>query len=563
MLKNFTVRNIALIDRVDLEFDDGLNVLSGETGAGKSVILEAVDFALGAKADKALIRSGETECFVRAEFCALSPAVSGLLSEFEIEEGESLIITRRYNADGRGSVKINGCPATSAMLKRLAPYLAEVHGQSEHFSLLKEQSRIALLDRAGGEEAERAKLKVKELCLARREIVKKSALLCGDGRERERRLDMLRFQIDEIERAELKEGEEEELLSLRDKLRNAEKILTGLSIAREAILSDGGSADAARTAQNALTKISKYGEELSALAERLVGVIDELSDIGADAEALVSNLDMDEGRLEQVEERLDEIRTVQKKYGPTLSDVLLFLARAKEEYDLLIDGAEQLEELSRRLKSCEKELFEACVALKSVRERAAAKLSKEVEEELFSLNIPAARFEIVFDEISLEDVSKATEEGLGAVRFLFSGNAGEPPKELEKIISGGEMSRLMLAVKARQGALERGGVYIFDEIDAGIGGKTARAVAEKFCKIAKNTQIIAISHLAQIASFSDREFLIEKVTEGEKTFTRVKTVEGEEKRSELARLLSGAQTEVSLRHADELLAQAEAYKNSL
>ncbi len=562
MLKSLSIRNLALIDRAEIEFSEGLNVLSGETGAGKSVILESIDFALGAKADKSLIRSGETECFVRAEFCETDPAVDEILGELEIEAEESLILTRKYATDGRGSAKINGCPVTSAMLRRVSARLLDIHGQSEQFSLLKESNRLQLLDKAAGEPIEAPKREVAELVGERRDILAKRALLGGESGERERRMDVLRFQIDEIERAAVREGEEEELRSRREKYLNAEKILTGLSEVREALLSDGGAADAVLAAKSALLKIAKYGD-YGEYAERLEGILSELTDVGESAGSLASELDMDEGELERVEARLDEIRTIGKKYGPSVSDVEKFLEKAKAEYELLQDSGAKAEELAEALALCEKKLFERCLLLKELREKAAKTLSAGVEEELKTLNIPAARFRVEFDEIFPEEVGKATAEGLGGVRFLFSANAGEPLKELGKIVSGGEMSRLLLALKAQFGAADGIGTYLFDEIDAGIGGRTALAVAEKFCKIAKSTQIIAVSHLAQIASFADRQFLIEKNREGERTFTRVQPLDGDGRRKELARLLSGGASEVSLRHADELLLQAQTYKNSL
>lgn len=562
MLKSLSISNIALIDRADIEFSGGVNVLSGETGAGKSVILESIDFALGAKADKSMIRSGETECAVRAEFSTTDPAVFEILREFEIEADDTLIITRRFSADGKGGARINGCPVTAAMLRRVTSRLVDVHGQSEHLSLLKESSRLRLLDKTAGEAAAAPKKEIAALLAERKEIMSALERLGGDGAERMRRMDVLRFQIDEIKRAAVREGEEEELVSLREKYLNAEKILTGLNGACEAILSDGGAADAVRTAQRALLQIAKYGD-YGTLAERLDAVCSELSDVGACAESYASELDLNEGELERIENRLDEIRAVKKKYGADFREIGEFLRRAEEEYELLQDSGARVEELTARRGICEKNLYESCVKLQKARQKAAKELTARVVEELKTLNIPAARFEVEFDEFSPEDAPKATAEGLGGVRFLFSANAGEPLKELGKIISGGELSRFMLAVKAQLNASEEIGAYLFDEIDSGIGGRTARSVAEKFCKIAKRTQIIAVSHLAQIAACADRQFLIEKIREGEKTFTRVKALGGEERRRELARLLSGDAGEVSLRHADELLQQAQAYKNSL
>ena len=312
MLNSLTIQNIALIDHAEIDFTEGLNVLSGETGAGKSVILESIDFVLGAKADKSMIRSDATDCFVSAEFSVDDPALKDILTELEIEAEDTLILTRKLNLDGRGSMKINGCPVSAAMLRRVTSRLVDVHGQSEHFSLLKESNRLRLLDSSDGETILPIKRETAELVSKRRDI------LC--------------FQIEEIERASIKSGEEEELISLREKYLNAEKIMTGLNAACEAILMDGGAADTVRTAYRALSQIAKFGE-YGALAERLDAVLSELSDVGESVGSLASDFDLGDGGLERVEARLDEIKTIKKKYGPSIEDVERFLSQAKEEYD--------------------------------------------------------------------------------------------------------------------------------------------------------------------------------------------------------------------------------------
>ncbi len=277
-------------------------------------------------------------------------------------------------------------------------------------------------------------------------------------------------------------------------------------------------------------------------------------------ESLAEELDVDESEVERVENRIDEIRALKKKYGETVGDIMRFLDRTKGERDLLENSGAQYEKLTAELEKTENSLYSACVALTDARKAGAAAWTERVVKELKTLNIASARFEVQFDEYTREDVAKATGEGLDGVRFLFSANAGEPLKELGKIISGGEMSRFMLAVKAQLTQVNGIGTYLFDEIDAGIGGKTAKVVAEKFAKIAKHTQIIAVSHLAQIAAAADRQFLIEKTEAGEKTYTRVRALDEEARRSELARLLSGDTDEISLSHADLLLEEGKKYK---
>ena len=558
MLKTLYLKNIALVDEAEIAFSEGLNVLSGETGAGKSVILDSIDFVLGAKADKGMIRSGQSECSVRAEFTCEPEILRPVLEELDLEESDTLLIVRRLNADGRGSLKVNGCPMTATMLRKLTSQLVDVHGQSEHFFLLKETNQLRLLDQIAGTERERAE--VASLLKERRSYAEKLSSLGGDEGERERRADILRFQIDELENAALKEGEEEELTALRTKYQNAEKILGGLKTVRDALLSDGGASDAVNTAHRGLISIEKYGD-YAALSERLENALAEIEDIGETAESLAEELDIDEREAERVENRLDEIRSLKKKYGGSVEEALNFLSRAKEELQLLENSAEECEKLKALLESNAKKLYSACEALTKKRKEGAEGFTRRVTEELRTLNIPSARFEIAFDPYTEEDLPRANAEGLDRVKFLFSANAGEPVKELGKIISGGEMSRFMLAVKAQLSAIGTIGTYIFDEIDAGIGGKTARVVAEKFADIAKTTQIIAVSHLAQIAAFADRQFLIEKKEEEGRTYSRIRALEEEERAGELVRLLGGEQGGSALMHAEELLKNARAYRS--
>lgn len=558
MLRTLYLKNVALVDEAEIAFSEGLNVLSGETGAGKSVILDSIDFVLGAKADKGMIRSGQSECSVRAEFSCDPELLRPVLEELDLEESDTLLIVRRLNADGRSSLRVNGCPMTAAMLRKLTSRLVDVHGQSEHFFLLKEANQLRLLDQIAG--TKEAREKVGELLKERRALQEKLSSLGGDEGERERRADILRFQIEELENAALKEGEEEELLALRTKYQNAEKILGGLKTVRDALLSDGGAADAVNTAHRGLLSIVRYGD-YDALSERLENALAELEDIGETAESLAEELDIDEREAERVENRLDEIRSLKKKYGGSVEEALSFLARAREELSLLENSAEECEKLRVRLENNSALLYATCRKLTELRKAGAEGFTERVVGELRTLNIPSARFEIAFEPYSEEDLPRVNSDGLDRVRFLFSANAGEPPKELGKIISGGEMSRFMLAVKAQLSSLGSIGTYIFDEIDAGIGGKTARVVAEKFSAIARSTQIIAVSHLAQIAAFADREFLIEKQEAEGRTFSRIRLLGEEERREELVRLLGGDRSESALRHADELLESARAYKS--
>lgn len=562
MLKSLDVRNVALVSHAELSFAEGLNVLSGETGAGKSVILDSIDFVLGAKADKNMIRHGETECSVRAEFSCDDGEIKKILGDYDIDEDETLVISRKLNLEGKGGAKVNGCAVTLSMLKKITSRLVDVHGQSEHFYLLKEGNQLKLLDKIAGQAAETQRAAVRDILHEKNELKEKLSLLGGDESERSRRLDVLRFQIEEIERADLKEGEEENLTDARNKYQNAEKILAGLNGACEFLSADGGGWDAVNGARRAIAQIARYGD-YGELEERLGNVSAEISDLCDSLERCADELDVDEAEFARIEARLDEIKHVRKKYGQSISEAVDFLRRAKEEWALLQDSGARREQLLAELDANAKNLFSACVKLTEIRKSTSKGFTERVIGELKTLNIPSACFEIQFDDYSEEDIDKATSEGMDRVRFLFSANAGEAPKELGKIISGGEMSRFMLAVKAQLSSVNDIGTYLFDEIDAGIGGRTAKVVAEKFCKISKSTQVIAVSHLAQIAAMADKQFLIEKQETNGRTLTLVTELAEGDRVSELARLISGEDGEVSLRHAAELLEHARSYKNTI
>lgn len=565
MLAKLTVQNVALIDKVELCFSEGMNVLSGETGSGKSVILDSIDFVLGAKADKSMIRHGKDDCFVRAEFDITdNQEVKAILNELEIEEDDLLMITRRFTIEGKSTIKVNGTSVSASMLRKITAHLVDVHGQSEHFYLLKEANQLKLLDKLSGEDVAKAKTLVQELLSQRKGILAELSLLGGDERERDRRLDILRFQIDEIKKAELKEGEEEELLLLREKISHAERILDGLQTAEGALSADGYGIDALRTAYRSLSAITKYDEQFVAIAERLESAIADLSDLADCIEEAGSSFDFDDREASRVEARLDEIKALKKKYGYTVSEIFDFLQKAEDEFELLSDSDARYELLQKQLEKVNQSLYSACLQLTIARKKSAFTFAKRVTDELKTLNITSAQFEINFAQYTIEDLSRVNSDGLDGVQFLFSANAGEPLKELGKIISGGEMSRFMLAIKTQLSAEHDIGTYIFDEIDAGISGKTARVVAEKFCKIATKTQIIAVSHLAQIAAAADKQFYIEKIQTDNKTTTVIRAIEGDERLCEISRLIGGEEgSDFALKHAEELLQNALIYKNSL
>ena len=565
MLSKLTIKNVALIENADITFDYGLNVLSGETGAGKSVILDSVNFVLGAKADKSMIRYGETECFVKAEFIVSENARAvEMLREMDIETDGEIIISRKFSENGKNSIKVNGNTVTASMLRKVTDSLVDVHGQSEHFFLLKENNQLKTLDSVVGEALFEPKQLLSTLLKENKNVDERIALLGGDEKERGRRLDVLRFQIDEIEEVGLKEGEEEELIVKRNKINNLEKIIMAVREATECLSGEAGVLDGIRAAIRSLHTISNLDTAYEEVCEKLESIAIEADDVAGTLSDIGDELYFDENEAEEIEARLDSIRSLKRKYGANKAEIDKYYQSIKEEYELLSDCEGQYAELAARKSKLEKKIYATCLEMTALRKQAGQSFCKRVTEELKTLNIAHACFDIEFEEYTQADAARASTNGLDTVRFMFSANAGEPLKPLGKIISGGEMSRFMLSVKTQLSDVNEISTYIFDEIDAGISGKTAKVVGEKLAQIAAHTQIIAVSHLAQIAVMSDNEFLIEKKETNGKTLTNVYALNETEKLQEIVRLLGGAdKEEFALKHAAELLKQAKEYKSAI
>ncbi len=565
MLSKLTVKNVALIERAEIDFCEGLNVLSGETGAGKSVILDSVNFVLGAKAERSMIRFGESECMVKAEFIMpeTSKAVE-LLREMDIDTDGEIIISRKFTDAGKNSVKINGSTVTASMVRKITDCLVDVHGQSEHFFLLKESNQLKLLDGVVGQPLEEEKQTLSVYLRQKREIDEQIALLGGDEAERNRRIELLKYQIDEIQAVDLQEGEEDELISKRNKINNLERIISALSEASNALSAEGGALDCMRSAKRALGSVSKLDEAYDKLNDKLESVALDAEDISETLNDFAGELYFDETEAEETEARLDAIKSLKRKYGANKAEIDEYFDKINAEYALLSDCEGQFNALTTQREKLLKKIFVSCKKLTELRKTEGEAFCRRVTDELKTLNIPHAQFEIVFSTYDEADSDKANSNGLDSVCFMFSANAGEPMKPLGKIISGGEMSRFMLAIKTQLSSLGDISTYIFDEIDAGISGKTAKVVGEKLAKIAKNTQIIAVSHLAQISVMSDGQFLIEKQEEDGKTLTKVFSLSTQQKTREIVRLLGGTESdEFAVKHAEELIKQASEYKSAL
>ncbi len=565
MLSKLTIKNVALIEHAEIDFGEGLNVLSGETGAGKSVILDSVNFVLGAKADRNMIRYGETECMVKAEFFVSERAKAvAVLREMDIDSDGEIIISRKFSENGKNAIKINGNTVTVSMLRQVTDSLVDVHGQSEHFFLLKESNQLKTLDNVVGASIVPLKEKLSELLKERKQVESQIKMLGGDEMERGRRLDLLRFQIEEIEGVDWKDGEEEELLVKRNKINNLEKIISAMQEAISALSDERGVLDGLRFAGRSLFSIAKIDDAYAELYDKVETLAAEAEDVAATLSDLGEGLYFDENEAIETEKRLDAIHALKRKYGADKGAVDEYYQKISGEYALLSDCEGQYALLTVKKEKLEESIYAVCKELTELRKTQGKAFCHRVTEELKTLNIASAQFEIEFKPYEKEDVARANSNGLDEICFTFSANVGEPLKSLGKIISGGEMSRFMLAVKTQLSDVNEISTYIFDEIDAGISGKTAKVVGEKLARIAKNTQIIAVSHLAQIAVMSDDEFLIEKTESDGKTLTAVKALDEEAQREEIVRLLGGERgDEFAFKHAEELLKQAKEYKNTI
>lgn len=566
MLQKLSIKNIALIDSAEINFTEGLNVLSGETGAGKSVIIESLNFVLGAKADKTLIRSGEEECLVCAEFLVENNyAIKSLCSDFEIEYDDLLIIKRKFIIDGKSTIKVNGETVTLAMLKKFTSLLVDVHGQSEHYNLLKQSNQLKLIDSFSDGSLFNIKEKLQDLFIEYKSVLADMDSLGGDEASRLLRLDILNYQINEIINANIKENEEEELKNLKSKFINQEKILNALNSVKLALSDDGGSCDTLSNLVRIVSSIESFSNTYSVIRERLDGVVSELDDLSLEINSLIDDLDLAEVNVDEIEERIELIKTINRKYGGDYTSVLNYLKDARIEKDKLENFNELAQNLLLRKANLEKEIYNNYLNLSENRRKIALEFCSSVLKELRELNMDKACFDIKFNQTqSFEECKFESENGFDRIEFMFSANLGEPLKPLSMVISGGEMSRFMLSIKAQTAKYDNVSTFIFDEIDTGISGVVAKVVAEKFAKISKSVQIIAISHLPQICAMADTNLLIKKTEESGKALTNVHLLNETEKISEITRLIGGdTLSDTGKLHAIELIKNANEYKIKL
>lgn len=553
MLSNLQIENIAVIKSASIDFENGFNVMTGETGAGKSIVIDSLNAILGERTSRELIRSGADSASVCAEFQNVGDNVKNELEKLGIEKDDTLIVSRKLTPDGKNVCRINGMPATVSMLKALGVQLVNIHGQLDNQSLLSPETHCSFIDKLAGSGRELNEFKELYSLYIKKENELKS--LNTDVNEKNRRLDILNYQIEEIQKADIRPGEKDELTEKLGFLRNAEKVLDLLHAAYAALNGDGEMPGAADIAADAASKLLSAADYSSDFAETANGVNDAAMNLSAYTEELrdkIYSLDYDPNETERAEERLDVIYRLSQKYGDSEEDILVYLENAEKERDALSFSDERAEQLRAETEKAYNEALAAAKKLSEIRIEAGKKFSADVERELAFLDMPSVKF------IVNDSVGELYENGIDNIEFLLSANAGEEPKPLSKIASGGELSRIMLAIKCVLSELDDIDTLIFDEIDSGVSGRAALKIAAKMKELSKTHQVICVTHLAQIAAFADEHKLISKEEKDGRTYTCIASLDYNGRKYELARIMGGLTvTQSILNSAEELLSSAE------
>ncbi len=567
MLREIHIQNYAVIDNLTVEFGPGLNLLSGETGSGKSILVDALGLALGGRTSAEVIRTGEDRALVTVVFSAEGKAPwAAWLEDFGVAPGDGgeLILRREVQAGGRSRMLVNDQPVTLGAVRTLAGRVVEMHGQNEHVSLFARDAQLGLLDQFAGVSSELET--VRALHGRRRELEQELESLSQNEQERLRTLDLLSFQVRELERADLQPGEDTQLEEERRVLSNLEKIRAAASSAFADLYEDEGAAIArVASAARQLDELTRYDASVTAEIEPLAGARAALEDVAAFLRGYVGKLEANPDRLEEIEDRLAQIDRLKRKYGASVEEILAYAAEVRKNLANLEHADERREAARKDLNKAAAEYRKAAEALSEKRREAARRFVKLVREELAQLGMEKTRLEIHFERAA---EGQGGASGIDEIEFRISPNVGEDLRPMEKIASGGEISRLMLALKtvvgqARVGRGARGArpnnvTFIFDEIDAGVGGRVAESVGQRLKRLARDAQVLCVTHLAQIACFADRHFYVEKSARADRTVTTIKPLAGEKERAEeLARMLSGSQiTDSALKHAASMLRQA-------
>lgn len=557
MLSNLKISDIAIIKEAVIEFDNGLNVLTGETGAGKSIIIDAINAILGERTSRELIRTGSNNAEVSAFFENINDDAIAILNEFglECEEDKSLLVSRKISLDGKNVCKINGSNVTVSMLKKIGQALINVHGQMDNHNLLNEELHYTYIDSF----AENTEILEEYLnaynayCTCKRRY---DSLIVNES-EKARKIDLLTYQVKEIEDAGIKIGEWEELEKRKKVLQNAEQLLALVNNAVEIINGNdnfSGVADMLNTASNFLVKASTFDETLNNVSDTISEMSYNIIDCASELNSFLYTLDIDPNELDIIEERLDALYRLSKKYGQSETEILAFLEKAQKELEEITFSDKLKEQLEVELNEKYNVMDKASRKLSANRQKYGKIFIESVKNELMFLDMASISFKIVQNRKAFD------ETGADEIHFLISANAGEEPKPLSKIASGGELSRIMLAIKNILASKDNVQTLIFDEVDTGVSGRAAQKIGIKLKEVSKNRQVLCVTHLAQIAAFADNHFLISKSESDKKTYTKVENLDNDGKIHELARIIGGIETtQTSLDVAAEMIENAKKY----
>lgn len=565
MLEKLNIKNVALIKSLEINFQSGFNVILGETGAGKSIIIDSLNFALGSKADKTLIRAGEETMAVSALFVDVSNNVKSILCGFGLDESDEVLLSRTYSQTGKGEARINGEIVAISMLKQIGEALVDSYGQNESIALLKQKNHLEILDLYKPKDEIQVKEEIQGLIQKLNELNLKIKKLGGDEASRERQIDLLSFQTNEIENANLQENEDEILEEKLKKLSNSEKIMEAISSAYELLENENGAIATLKQSLNNLRSVERYDDKIEILSQKLDEFIINIDELGEEIYSLSNDYDFNENELNQMIERRDVLDSLKRKYGGSLENVLKYLSKASEELEMLKNSKDILNSLENDKKKLLEVAAEKFNELGKIRRAHALEIEQKLTTALAELGILKAQFKVNFFPIvrSIEEVETFSLNCMEDAEFLFSANLGEELKPLAKTISGGEMNRFMLAFKNIIADINGPSTLIFDEIDSGISGKVATQVAEKIAKLSKTYQVLCISHLPQVASMGDCFFFVSKSNDGERTQTSIKMLSNEEIAFQIALLTYGNVDDKKLELTREMLALNKEIKNKI
>jgi len=557
MLSVLHIENIAVIEQADISFNSGFNVLTGETGAGKSIVIDAISAILGERTYRDVIRTGSDKACVSAVFRSVPPLSWFSENQIDYDEQE-LLIQREIYPDGRNICRVNGRPVTVAILKRLGIQLINIHGQHDSQQLFDEANHLWYLDLFAHDEKELSDYREKyEAVLAVRQEI---ARLTMDESEKLRRVETLRYQTEEIEQAALQPGEDAELESRRRVLQNAEKLQDAMEGAVQALYGDeqtDGAAALLSAAERELSRVARLDDSISSVSQKVSDLVYAVQDAAEELRTLRDGLTDAGGELEHIEDRLDTIHKLKRKYGNSVEEILSFLEKSKKELDEIEFADDRIAKLKSQLSDLEAQAEKSGLQLRAIRKKAAVGMEHRIQGELEQLDMPKIQFVCSFEEQPFGPA------GMDTLRFLMSANVGEALKPLSKVASGGELARIMLAMKNVLAEQDSVPTLIFDEVDAGVSGHAAQKVAEKLSDVSRGKQVLCVTHLPQIAAMADTHFIVEKSVRGERTFTNVLCLDRAERRKELARITGGAViTQTMLASAEELLCGADAYKKA-